>query len=278
MAAFLSSAFLGDSLRSPGSVQSNRVVAMSAEAKPSPKLTLYGTPVSNYTARVRYLIYRKNLSNDHIDIQSPGALGGLKTEEYTALNPLGKMPLALIHADDNRKQQPLYESSIICEYIADSFHTVNPTFVPSTPEKRAQARLICNLLDLYVGPHHPYMYKKGYENRDKGVSGMNAGLDAIEKAMDENGPYAVGDALSIADCCLWGNWPFYQFMLPTFFGWNVTDGRPKLAAWSKHMFSESDAARKVFAEVFEGLHGWWDNGRWENLSMQALTSRPTLPF
>lgn len=122
------------------------------------------------------------------------------------------------------------------------------------------------------------MYKRGFEGREEGVAKMKGGFEAIEKAMDEEGPYAVGDELSIADCCLWGNWAFYEYMLPTFFGWSAVDGRPKLGAWVEHMRKESEAAREVYKEVFEGLEGWWEKGRWKDLCMEAVTARPQLPF
>lgn len=245
-----------------------------------PKITVYGTPVSNYSARVRYLVRRKQLPEGLVDFLPPAELGGLKADDYLKLNPLGKMPAALVQKSDQGKQHCLYESSVICEYMAEVFDTNEPSFVPGTPEARAKARLIANILDIYVGPHHQFMYRKleGGTDRDEGARNMLKGFDAIEQEMDEKGPYAVGTGLSIADCCLWGNWPFYDFMLPTFFGWTPTDGRPKLKAWLDHMRRESPAAKQVYTEVFEALQGWWDNGRWEKLGMIPLKSRPEISF
>lgn len=233
-------------------------------------------PVSNYGARVRYLVRRKNLSKDEVEIFPPKDLGGLKSEEYLMMNPLGKMPTARI--EDEAGPNFLYESSIICEYLAEVFTEQDPSFLPLTPEARAKARLIASLLDVYVGPHHPYMYKKLDGDRVEGVKKMDQGFDAIEHTLSPEGPYAVGNEISIADCCLWGNWPFYDFMLPTFFGRHPTDGRPKLAAWYKHMQSESSAAREVYSGVFTALHAWWDKGRWNDLGMVPLTPRPDIPF
>lgn len=239
--------------------------------------TLYGTAVSNYTARCRYIIQRKGISEEQIANCAPQDLGGLKGDNYLKLNPLGKMP-ALVIVKPGKPDECIFESSIICEYLSDYFSHLSPSFIPSTPEARAKAKLIANLLDMYVGPHHAFMYKKLDGNRSEGVNKMQSGFDAIEHIMDESGPYATGKEMSVADCCLWGNWPFYDFMLPTFFGWNPTDGRPKLKAWRKVMMTESEASRNVYTEVFEALQGWWDKGRWEGLSMTALTPRPELPF
>lgn len=274
MVAFMCN-FLGAQLR-PARTSSVIRTKMSAAAPAKPKVTLYSAPVSNYSARVRYLVRRKNLTEDEVHICSPKELGGLKAEEYLKLNPLGKIPAALVECGDG--QQCLYESSIICEYLAESFDDKHPSFLPKTPEARAKARLIANLLDIYVGPHHPFMYKKLDGDRVEGVKNMQKGFDAIEHAMCPDGPFAAGKDLSVADCCLWGNCPFYDFMLPTFFGWHPTDGRPKLSAWYKHMQNESPAAKEVYTEVFDSLSAWWDKGRWTDLGMTALAPRPEMPF
>lgn len=58
-------------------------------------MTLYDVPVSNHGARNRYIIKKKGLEDD-ILIASPQAIGGLKSPEYLALNPQGKMPLLIL--------------------------------------------------------------------------------------------------------------------------------------------------------------------------------------
>lgn len=240
------------------------------------KVSLYTVPVSNYGARCRYLAKRKELPEEVFQICSPKDFGGLKTDEYLKLNPLGKIPMLLIEGSDNNSTNVLFESAVISEYLAEKFPSYSPSFLPSTPENRAKARLIAQLLDVYVGPYHLYMYKRIEGDRVEGVNKMKPGFDAIEHMLDDNGPYALGKELSIADCCLWGNWAFYDFMLPTFFGWNPTDDRPKLRAWREKMGNESNAARQVYTDVFEALCGWWDNDRWQKLGMEAITAKPTI--
>lgn len=45
--------------------------------------------------QVRFAIYKKGLESI-IDIKSPLELGGLKSPEYLALNPQGKMPVLVL--------------------------------------------------------------------------------------------------------------------------------------------------------------------------------------
>lgn len=233
-------------------------------------MTLFGVPVSNYTARCRYIIYRKGLG-DMVKIQSPQDVGGLKGEQFLKFNPLGKMPVLLI----GDGKDALFESSVICEFLAESFQNIGPSFIPSSAETRARARTIVTLLDTYMSVLHPYMYKRDVEGpREEGVAKMGAVFDAIEHAIDAKGPYAIGDCLSIADACLWGNFPFYDFMLPTFFNVNVLEGRPKLTRWYNTMTNESHASKDAYNEVFMALQGWWDNERWVKLGIPALRPRP----
>ena len=47
------------------------------------------------TAQNRYVIYKKGLESE-IDITTPKELGGLRSEQYLALNPEGKMPILVL--------------------------------------------------------------------------------------------------------------------------------------------------------------------------------------
>lgn len=252
---------------------------------PTPDVTLYSVPVSNYAARVRFVAYAKGLvAAGTVAIDRPAALGGLSSAPYRALHPFAKMPAAVVRAGGTGSDDDLalYESAVLVEYLADAYADVGPSFVPPTPASRARARLIVAALDEYVGPHHPAMYKAldGIDaaGRAAAVGRLGAGLDAVEAALDAAGPYAAGGCLSVADAALLGNWPFYAYMLPTFFGVAPTDGRPRLAAWADHLLGSSAAAREVYAEVHTALVGWWEGGRWEKLGMDAVAPPPGLPF
>ena len=77
--------------------------------------TLYDVPVSNHGARVRFLIYKLGLE-DEVKVVSPMELGGLRSEEYLALNPQGKMPL-LVENDGSA----VWESDAICRHLLEKY-------------------------------------------------------------------------------------------------------------------------------------------------------------
>ena len=57
------------------------------------KNVLYDVPVSNNGARCRLIILLEAQLEDEFAITNPSEVGGLKSEEYLAMNPQGKMPL-----------------------------------------------------------------------------------------------------------------------------------------------------------------------------------------
>ena len=80
--------------------------------------TLYDLPVSNHGARVRLLLYKRGLE-DAVQIKSPMDIGGLRSDEYLALNPQGKMPLLV---DDDGLV--VWESDAICRHLLLAFRAL----------------------------------------------------------------------------------------------------------------------------------------------------------
>jgi len=93
-------------------------------------LTLYHNPVSTCSQKVRLVLAEKGLSyeskvivwgnNEHL------------TEEYLKINPNGVVP-SLVHDED-----PVIDSSVICEYLDEVFPGVSLT--PKDPVMRAKMR------------------------------------------------------------------------------------------------------------------------------------------
>ena len=115
--------------------------------------TLYDLPVSNHGARVRLLLYKKGLESA-VNIVSPMDLGGLRSEEYTRLNPQGKMPL-LVEDDGSA----VWESDAICRHLLDKHADAGPSLWPSTLTSRTAAEVICRHHDAYLGPIQGCLYK-----------------------------------------------------------------------------------------------------------------------
>lgn len=158
-------------------------------------LKLYQSDLSPFATRVRILAHAKNVKME--SLPPPG--GGMKSAEYLAINPLGKIP-SLDHDGE-----VLIESEIICEYLEDTFPS--PTLRPVDPMARAKVRLLSRMGDLYLAP--PLVKLFGQLNpkvRDAAI--VDQAFQDIETACGHiahvlEGPeYAAGSRLSLADCTL----------------------------------------------------------------------------
>ncbi len=195
-------------------------------------MKLYGSPASPYVVRVAIAAKAKGLDLPYSD--APG--GGIKSLEYLAINPLGKMPGL---TDDNGRH--LAESSVICEYLDETVK--GPALLPSDPYDRARVRLLCRLIDLYtmkeIGPFFRNMdpSKRNQAEVDAAKEAYMASLKHIEHYLG-GGDYACGNQLSLADCVLYPSFITAGAVLSAFGITNQFEGLPKLTRWwqamSKH--------------------------------------------
>ena len=209
-------------------------------------MKLYSLDLSPYAVRVRAAIYSKNLP---VEIVAPPA-SGTQSAEYLAINPMGKVPV-LIGADGFT----LPESDTIVEYLADAFPDAG--LRPATAEGKAQARLIARIAELYimpcVGVLFPHMDPK---SRDQAV--VDAGLETLKGALVHlnvflgDGPYAVGDSFTTADCALVGPMFFVQMAGMVFGKSDLTAGLLKLDAYASVMQMDA-TSQKLVAEMQNGL-------------------------
>lgn len=221
------------------------------------KMILYDVPVSNNGARIRCLIYKKNLW-DYIDIKSPMDIGGLSSEAYRALNPYGKMPVLKLEDGSG-----LPESQVIESYLLDKFSKHGPSLIPENPEKRALAALIVRIHDLYIATIQGCLYKPmdSKSQRATEIGQIAKQLSIIEKYCV--GPYICGSDMSYADTAILPTVVFCNYILPRFFGWpTLFENRPKLETWWKVMNSDNDII-KVVSEIEGGLESWKNSKRWE---------------
>jgi glutathione S-transferase len=165
-------------------------------------LKLYQADLSPYAARVRILAAAKGLKIEFL----PPAGGSLKSAEFLAINPLGRIPCL----DHDGAIIP--ESETICEYLEDTFPT--PTLRPIDPEARARARLLSRMGDVYLAPLFQQLLVQ-IDPKMRNTAHIRAIFDDLEAVLGtmtnyvEGPDYAVGERLSLADCALA---PFFFFI------------------------------------------------------------------
>jgi len=159
-------------------------------------MRLYGVARSPFAARVQAVIALKAL--DIPMVPPPGA--GLKSPEYLAVNPMGRIPALAL--DDG---STLPESEVIVEFLEQVFP--EPPLLPKNPQARAQARLIARVAELYVmGPILGLFAHLGGDRTanpevDRLFGQLDAGLGHVDHYLAE-APHAAGADSTFADCAL----------------------------------------------------------------------------
>jgi len=243
--------------------------------------TLYDLPVSNHGARVRMLVYKKGLEAQ-VRILSPMELGGLRSSEFMALNPQGKMPMLV--EDENDKA--VWESDAICRHILDRYAaSPGPTFWPSSASARTASEVLCRLHDAYIGPIQGCLYKPmppfgRFGTRSEAIRELIAQLGVAESLADPEGPFLTGPDISLADATLFPTMVFITHMLPKFDETIVAKAGsadsaprdaaagalgPRLLAWWAHMTSADPEAMRIKSEIVGGLEAWEARDRWAPL-------------
>ena len=169
---------------------------------------------------------------------------------------------------------PIPESDTIARYLLDEYKNEGPSFDPGTPLLRAKSDLAARILDIYITPNQGCLYKEmPAEERAKGIKEIAFQLDALEAVLsDDPGARVCGgeDKLSLADSALFPTLCFLVDLLPAVYNWTLDDifkNRPKLRAHWLQMSEKDAVGKKVVAEMREGLKGWMEGGRFENLGI-----------
>jgi hypothetical protein len=101
------------------------------------KRTIFDIPVSNNGARCRVILYKKEIPESEVSITSPATLGGLKSEEYLAVNPQGKMPTMIC----SETGMNLAESDTISRYLLTKYKDQGPSFQIDNPKSNLMCRI-----------------------------------------------------------------------------------------------------------------------------------------
>ena len=237
-------------------------------------LELYTHPMSPCAQKVRIVMAEKGLdwTAHHVDLQNKENL----EPWYLKLNPLGVVP-TLVH-----EGRPVIESSIICEYLQDSFD--GPSLMPEDTWERSRIRFWMKHVDVKLHPScgtlqwpmvmRPTLMEKSPEERqailervvekprrERQMRLVEHGLDApdvgdavriyrktildMEKALADN-RWIVGDSFSLADVCLA---PYFQTLLQ--FGWVALFEAdcPRVTDWFERC-RQRQSYRQAVAEDF----------------------------
>ena len=205
-------------------------------------MKLYNMNLSNFATKSRLVIYEKGINVEMVTPDSHSA-------EYLKINPLGKIPT--LDADGTI----ILESEVINEYLEEKYPT--PALMPKSPEARAKVRVLSRFHDLYLEPPLRAMFSQlNPKTRDQKLVDEKLGdiatrLDQLDRMLPESG-FATGNDFTLADCALAPTMFFITNLLPAFGAKPALDGRPRLAAWWKHVQTRP-SVKKGLGEMGEAL-------------------------
>jgi maleylpyruvate isomerase len=167
------------------------------------KLVLHNYWRSSASHRVRIGLGLKQLRYEYV------AVNILHKEQladvYRAKNPMAQVPTLEITEDDGTTRS-LVQSIAILEYLDDRWP--EPSIRPADPYLRARCRTLAEIVNAGIQPHQNLTTTKrvkdfGGDAEAWTRSFVADGLAALERtAGDVSGAFLVGDAPTIADCCL----------------------------------------------------------------------------
>jgi len=219
-----------------------------------------------------------------VKVESPAALGGLKSEAYKAVSPHCKMPTLV--CPDGRA---IVESDTIARFLGGKFSgTGRGDFAPPAGTDLAvRVDAICRHHDVYMAPLQGCLYKESprgqgfsvWGTRDAAVKELLRQIAALEDliVVDDDdpaeGPYLCGAEPTQADCAVYPTLLFAEYMLPKF--GETFELEPKLARWWQFMNAEDDVAKRIRADILAAFDAWEARDRWGGILGAGLRDDPT---
>jgi maleylpyruvate isomerase len=167
------------------------------------KLVLHNYWRSSASHRVRIALGLKQLPYEYVAVNI--IQGGQFAEAYRARNPLSQVPALEITEDDGTRRT-ITQSLPILEYLEERWSEV--PLLPKDPYLRARTRMLAEIVNSSLQP----LQNLSTTNRVKELGGdiaawvrgfMAPGLAAFAATAAETaGAFCLGDAPTIADCCL----------------------------------------------------------------------------
>lgn len=209
-------------------------------------ITFYQLPFSHFSAKVRVVLLEKNLAVNYPAM----SIADLKSEQYLAINPLGKVPFL---TDEAVK---LGESEVIVEYLNEQYPT--PPMMPATAADRAKARYLSRLHDLYLAPQLSVLFRGLLRQRAQDpamlpeIDKLHDMIDMIEKEIDPK-PYFLGEQFNLCDAAYVLSYYYIGFLTEQY-GHHIDPNKqmPRLAQWFEQV-SQRQSVQTVLNDARASL-------------------------
>ena len=208
-------------------------------------LRLHGFPFSNYHNIVKVVLLEKRVDFEEVTSYPPA------DDSYLAKNPTGKFPC--LELEDGSF---LGESKVILNYLEEVYPQV--ALLPKDPLKRARARELMDVVDLYLEWPARRLYGEVFSSEgkvsdetreavrpllDRGIAGFNK--------LARFDPYVAGPDLTLADFSVAFHFPAIAIASKAIYGENLLRGVPG-ALDHKKLMDERDCVQRVRSDQLIG--------------------------
>ncbi|KAH6610109.1 thioredoxin-like fold [Trichoderma cornu-damae] len=188
-----------------------KLAARHAEEQP---LKLYGGWFCPFVQRVWIALEEKRIPYQYVEINPYK-----KEPEFLEMNPRGLVPVLAVPVDAaGTEQRPLFESSIIIEYLEEAYADESrhgPRLLPSDPYQRARARLWIDHTSTRIIPAFYKFLQHTADTPftiDQAREELHRHIKTLAEQMDPEGPWFFGKNISLVDICL-APWAKRLFLL-----------------------------------------------------------------
>ncbi|MDQ6436689.1 glutathione S-transferase family protein [Mesorhizobium sp. LHD-90] len=218
-------------------------IAGGVAGKNKPALTLVSHHLCPFVQRAAIALAEKGVAFDRVYIDLAAKPGW-----FTALSPLGKVPLLIVRQDDS-SEAVLFESAVICEYLEETQAGVR--LHPIDPLARARRRgwiefgssILTDLWGLETARE-----PEGYETRRAAL------IDKFARIETElgDGPFFGGDDFSLVDAVFAPIFRYFDVFeeigMPTLFR-----DMPKITRWRAALAERPSVTQAVQSNYPERL-------------------------
>ncbi|KAJ5090334.1 hypothetical protein N7532_009018 [Penicillium argentinense] len=165
-------------------------------------LKLYAGWFCPFVQPVWLALEEKKISYQYIEVNPYN-----KPDSLLKLNPRGLVPTLSCPTDPEPK--PLYESTVILEYLEEAYPEHGPRFLSKSPYERARARIWIDYVTSKIIPsfHRFLQYQAANcENKEDGIAPVRqeflTHLKTWTKEMHSEGPFFLGSEIGLPDLVL----------------------------------------------------------------------------
>jgi glutathione S-transferase len=152
-------------------------------------LRLYSGWFCPFVQRVWITLEEKHIQYQYIEVNPYH-----KPKSLLDLNPRGLVPTL------QYGNKPLYESSVICQFLEEAFPHHMPHLMPEDPYDRARTRIWMDFVTTRIIPsYHRFLQHQGEDGLKEKQQEFLGYLKEFTKEMDSEGPFFNGKEFSLID-------------------------------------------------------------------------------